>query len=265
MPYFCMTFDGCILGLVGKVDFTVRHLSSSTVSFPASWDFSSGQQCIGSGARHLKKTWTICFLVLTKFTFLHFHALHILPLLHMRQHGPCALLSQNMLLLSLQLLDLFFSLFLAVLGLLAFHWDLYFHLSGVEGCHHMFTIYQATDLGKKARELKKAVDALHQEERGGNKGRKWRKTVKSVEKELLLLEEVKALEEMYPQGEKAETTWAMTVLGYHARVDLLIVSVAWVAHIVIYLLIDPPLSSFLNEVFVKLHEILGNLENSFRG
>jgi len=37
-------------------------------------------------------------------------------------------------------------------------------------------------LGKKARELKKAAEALHQEERSGNKGRKWRKNVKALEK-----------------------------------------------------------------------------------
>ncbi|CAL5328349.1 unnamed protein product [Camellia sinensis] len=74
---------------------------------------------------------------------------------------------------------------------------------------------------KKARELKKATDALRQEEKSGSKGRKWRKNVKAVEKELLLLEEdVKALEEMYPQGEKAETAWAMTVLGYLAKLVL---------------------------------------------
>jgi LMBR1 domain-containing protein 1 len=41
---------------------------------------------------------------------------------------------------------------------------------------------EATEFGKKARELKKAADALHQEERSGSKGRKWRKNVKSVEK-----------------------------------------------------------------------------------
>ncbi|GJN01074.1 hypothetical protein PR202_ga18309 [Eleusine coracana subsp. coracana] len=74
---------------------------------------------------------------------------------------------------------------------------------------------EATELGKKARELKKAAEALHQEERSGSKGRKWRKNVKAVEKELLLLEDdVKALEEMYPQGEQAEVTWAFMVLGY---------------------------------------------------
>jgi hypothetical protein len=43
-------------------------------------------------------------------------------------------------------------------------------------------LQEATELGKKARELKKAADVLHQEERSGNKGRKWRKNVKAVEK-----------------------------------------------------------------------------------
>ena len=125
-------------------------------------------------------------------------------------------------------------------------------------------IKEATELGKKARELKKAAESLHQEERSGAKGRKFRKNVKSVEKELFQLEEdVKLLEEMYPQGEQAETTWALTVLGYLGKLVLgilgLIVSVAWVAHIIIYLLIDPPLSSFLNEVFIKLDSIWGLL------
>ncbi|CAI9756578.1 unnamed protein product [Fraxinus pennsylvanica] len=96
--------------------------------------------------------------------------------------------------------------------------------------------------------------------------------------ELLLLEEdVKALEEMYPQGEKAEASWAMSVLGYLAKLVLgvlgdvlvtfvclmvlllLIVSVAWIAHIVIYLLIDPPISAFLNEIFIKLDDVWGLL------
>lgn len=43
-------------------------------------------------------------------------------------------------------------------------------------------IQEATELGKKARELKKAADALHQEERSGAKGRKWRKNTKALEK-----------------------------------------------------------------------------------
>jgi LMBR1 domain-containing protein 1 len=42
-----------ILGLVGKVDFTVRHLSSTTTTFPSTWEFSRNQPCIGSVAREV--------------------------------------------------------------------------------------------------------------------------------------------------------------------------------------------------------------------
>lgn len=51
VPLILTCFYG-ISGLAGKVDFTVRHLSSVTTNFPSNWDFSSGQPCIGgSGAR----------------------------------------------------------------------------------------------------------------------------------------------------------------------------------------------------------------------
>lgn len=46
----------------------------------------------------------------------------------------------------------------------------------------LFAEKEATELGKRARELKKAADELHQEERNGSKGRKWRKNTKAVEK-----------------------------------------------------------------------------------
>ncbi|KAL6563363.1 hypothetical protein OROHE_005950 [Orobanche hederae] len=82
-------------------------------------------------------------------------------------------------------------------------------------------IKEANELAKRARELVKAGDGLRQEERNGNKGRRWRKNVKSVETELLFLEEdVKALEEVYPQGEQAEATWALTILGHLAKLVL---------------------------------------------
>jgi len=42
-----------ILGVIGKVDFTVRHLSSTTTTFPSTWDFSGSQPCIGSGAHQV--------------------------------------------------------------------------------------------------------------------------------------------------------------------------------------------------------------------
>ncbi|KAM3382258.1 LIMR family protein [Capsicum galapagoense] len=272
----CALLLGILYGLAGKADFTVRHLSSATTSFPNSFDFNIGQQCIGNGARQCsaysanassETTWT------------------------MRATFP-----EYVVALATIVGSVLFTIFGGV-GIACLPLGLIF--SFIRRPKAVITrsqyIKEATELGKKAKELKKAADALHQEERSGAKGRKWRKNVKAVEKELLLLEDdVKALEEMYPQGEKvrnvkaleemypqcacqsnveqtsliatflqAETAWAMTVLGYLAKLILgvlgLIVSVAWVAHIVIYLLVDPPFSSFLNEVFIKLDDIWGLL------
>ncbi|RDX57752.1 LIMR family protein [Mucuna pruriens] len=234
-----------ILGLVGKVDFTVRHLSSSTTSFPSTWTFNSAQECIGNGVHQCsaysaspssEKTWT------------------------MRTTFP-----EYVVALATIAGSVLFAIFGGV-GIACLPLGLIF--SFIRRPKAVITrsqyIKEATELGKKARELKKAAEALRQEEKSGSKGRKFRKNVKEVEKELFQLEEdVKLLEEVYPQGEKAETTWALTVLGYLAKIVLgvlgLIVSVAWVAHIIIYLLIDPPLSPFLNEVFIKLDDVWGLL------
>ncbi|CAL9113579.1 unnamed protein product [Musa textilis] len=241
----CGLVLGILYGLVGKVDFTVRHLSSSAETFPSSWTgFSRSQPCISSS--HLcdayiapatsEKTWT------------------------MRTSFP-----EYVVALATIAGSVLFTIFGGV-GIACLPLGLIF--SFIRRPKAVITRSQyikgATDLGKKARELKKTIETLHQEERSGSKGRKWRKNLKEAEKELFLLEDdMKALEEMYPQGEQAETVWALTVLGYLAKLVLgvvgLIVSVAWVAHIVIYLLISPPLSPFLNEVFIKLDSIWGLL------
>ncbi|KAK2361081.1 hypothetical protein P8452_60055 [Trifolium repens] len=241
----CALVLGILYGLAGKVDFTVRHLSSSTASFPSSWAFNSGQQCVGNGVHQCsaysaspssEKTWT------------------------MRSTFP-----EYVVALATIVGSVLFAIFGGV-GIACLPLGLIF--SFIRRPKAVITrsqyIKEATELGKKAKELKKAAESLHQDERSGAKGRKHRKNVKEVEKELFQLEEdVKLLEEMYPQGEKAETTWALTVLGYLANLVFgilgLIVSVAWIAHIIIYLLIDPPLSPFLNEVFIKLDDIWGLL------
>ncbi|GMI71418.1 hypothetical protein like AT5G01460 [Hibiscus trionum] len=242
----CALLLGVLYEKVGMVDFSVRHLPSATTNFTSNWNFSLGQPCIGgSGAvacsaytanASSEKTWT------------------------MRTSFP-----EYVVALATIVGSVLFSIFGGVgiaclpLGLIA---------AFVRRPKTVITrsqyIKEATELGKRAREMKKAADALRQEEKGGSKGTKWRKNVKAVEKELLQLEEdVKLLEEVYPQGEKAETSWALTVLGYLAKLVLgilgLIVSLAWMAHIVIYLVFDPPLSPFLNEVFIKLDDIWGLL------
>ncbi|KAK7286909.1 hypothetical protein RJT34_22259 [Clitoria ternatea] len=240
----CALVLGILYGLIGKVDFSVRHLSSSTSSFPSSWDFNSGQQCIGGA--HQCAAYTASPSSEKKWT--------------MRTTFP-----EYVVALATIAGSVLFAIFGGV-GIACLPLGLIF--SFIRRPKAVITrsqyIKEATDLGKKAKELKKAAESLHQEEKSGSKGRKFRKNVKSVEKELLQLEEdVNLLEEMYPQGEKAETTWALTVLGYLAKLVLgvlgLIVSVAWVAHIIIYLLVDPPLSPFLNEVFIKLDDVWGLL------
>ncbi|CAN1134385.1 LIMR family protein At5g01460 [Linum perenne] len=241
----CALLLGILYGLAGKVDFTVRHLTSTTTNFPTSWNLSPSQPCIGNNVHQCsaylasaasEKTWTM------QTTFPEYVV-------------ALATIAGSVL----------FSIFGGV-GIASLPLGLIF--SFIRRPKAVITrsqyIKEATELGKKARDLKKAADSLHQEERSGAKGRKWRKNVKAVEKELLQLEEdVNLLEEMYPQGEKAETTWALTILGYLAKLVLgslgLIVSVAWIVHIIIYLLISPPLSPFLNEVFIKLDSVWGLL------
>ncbi|KAJ0987325.1 hypothetical protein J5N97_005681 [Dioscorea zingiberensis] len=242
----CGLILGILYGLVGKVDVTVRHLSSSTTNFPSTWtEFSSAQPCTESSS-HQCSAYTASASSETTWTI--------------RTTFP-----EYVVALTTIVGSVLFSIFGGVgitclpLGLIA---------SFVRRPKAVITrsqyIKEATELSKKARELKKAADSLRQEEKSGAKGKKWRKNVKAVEKELLLLEnDVNALEEMYPQGEKAEAAWVITVLGYMGKLVLgtlgAIVSVAWIAHIVIYLLIDPPLSPLLNEVFIKLDDIWGLL------
>ncbi|KAE8654254.1 LIMR family protein [Hibiscus syriacus] len=190
----CALLLGILYGLVGKVDFSVRHLSSATTDFTSNWDFSSGQPCIGGSGAHAcsaytanassEKTWT------------------------MRTTFP-----EYVVALATIVGSVLFSIFGGVgiaslpLGLIA----AFIHRPKAVITRSQY-IKEATELGKRAREVKKAADGLRQEEKSGSKGRKWRKNVKAVEKELLQLEDVKLLEEMYPQGEKvSKITWELCV------------------------------------------------------
>ncbi|XP_078432432.1 LIMR family protein Os06g0128200-like [Wolffia australiana] len=244
----CGLVLGILYGLVGKLDFTVRRLPSSVIEFPTDWNrFTSANPCVSTDKLRLlcdayaapassETTWT------------------------MRSTFP-----EYVVALATIVGSVLFTIFGGV-GIFCLPLGLIF--SFVRRPKAVITrsqyIKEATELGKRAKELKKTAETLRQEERSGTKGKNWRKNVKAVEKELLLLEDdMKALEEMYPQGEKAETSWALTVLGYLGKLVLgvigLIVSVAWVVHIIIYLLIDPPVSAFLNQVFIKLDDVWGLL------
>lgn len=193
----CALVLGILYGLVGKVDFTVRHLSSSTTTFPGSWGLNSGNQCVGNGDHQCsaysaspssEKTWT------------------------MRSTFP-----EYVVALATIVGSVLFAIFGGV-GIACLPLGLIF--SFIRRPKAVITrsqyIKEATELGKKAKELKKAAESLHQEERGGAKGRKHRKNVKAVEKELYQLEEdVKLLEEMYPQGEKVVIQIAYFLTSWH--------------------------------------------------
>lgn len=193
----CALVLGILYGLVGKVDFTVRHLSSSTEAFPGSWGLNSGNPCVGNGVHQCsaysaspssEKTWT------------------------MRSTFP-----EYVVALATIVGSVLFAIFGGV-GIACLPLGLIF--SFIRRPKAVITrsqyIKEATELGKKAKELKKAAESLHQEERGGAKGRKHRKNVKAVEKELYQLEEdVKLLEEMYPQGEKVVIQIAYFLTSWH--------------------------------------------------
>ncbi|EFJ32053.1 hypothetical protein SELMODRAFT_75198 [Selaginella moellendorffii] len=239
---------GILYGLIGKVDFTVRHLSSTTIGFTTDYSqLTSRSPCLvptnspnacsaynaGYGA---EATWS------------------------MRTTFPQYLIALTTIVGSV-LFTIFGGVGIACLPLsLIFA----FFKRPTAVITRSQYIKEATILGKRARELKETTLALQREERSSGKGRKWRKEMKKVQQELLYLEEdVQRLEEAYPQGEKADTTWALTVLGYLSKLLLglvgLVVSGAWVAHIIVYMLIKPPFSSFLNQVFIKLDDVWGLL------
>uniref|UniRef100_A0A2N9INB4 Chaperone DnaJ C-terminal domain-containing protein n=1 Tax=Fagus sylvatica TaxID=28930 RepID=A0A2N9INB4_FAGSY len=168
------------------------HLSSSTTSFPSTWDFNNNQQCIGGSGSHQcsaftasassEKTWTmratfpeyvvalativgsILFVVVTLLMPMSYSSIGTSS-----SHYPPMIMGGR----------IFGGIGIACLPL-----GLIF--SFIRRPKAVITrsqyIKEATELGKKARELKKAADSLHQEEISGSKGRKWRKNVKAVGK-----------------------------------------------------------------------------------
>ncbi|EFJ25482.1 hypothetical protein SELMODRAFT_413556 [Selaginella moellendorffii] len=87
---------------------------------------------------------------------------------------------------------------------------------------------------------------------------------KSSIQELVFLEDdVQALNEAFPQGEKADTSWAVTVLFYLAKLVFgilgLALSIIWLLHIIVFMLVNPPAFPFLNQVFIQLDSAWGLL------
>ncbi|BBN12511.1 LMBR1 domain-containing protein 1 [Marchantia polymorpha subsp. ruderalis] len=243
---------GILYGLVGKVDFTVRRLNSNTVAFTT--DFSqltATNPCFPSTIRTNEPA-NQCAAYLA--------SSDSIATWTMQTSFPVYVIALS------TILGSFFFSFFGGIGIAILPLSLIFAF--IRRPKTIITraqyIREATDLGKRAKEIREVALALQREERSGSKGRKWKKNVKQVQQELVYLEQdQEALEEVYPQGEKAETSWALTVLGYLGKLFFgligLVVTVVWIVHIIIYMLINPPVSPFLNSFFVKLDNAWGLL------
>ncbi|KAL2652415.1 hypothetical protein R1flu_020543 [Riccia fluitans] len=242
---------GILYGLIGKVDFTIRRLNSNTQAFTSDFtQLTASSPCLpwpnnpNQCAAYLASPDSVA-----KWT--------------MRVSFP-----QYVIALSTIVGSFLFTFFGGV-GMAVLPLGLIFAF--IRRPRTIITraqyIKEATELGKRAKEIREVALALQREERSGSKGRKWKKNVKQVQQELVYLEQdQEALEEVYPQGEKAETSWALTVLGYLAKLFLgllgLVVTVVWLVHIIIFMLVNPPVSPFLNSFFVKLDDAWGLLGTS---
>lgn len=58
------------------------------------------------------------------------------------------------------------------------------------------------------------------------------------------------------------TSWYLITLDWRVVAGSLVVTVVWIVHIIIYMLINPPVSPFLNSFFVKLDNAWGELLDS---
>eukprot|EP00249_Psilotum_nudum_P011446 c23182_g1_i1 orf=622-2163(-) len=240
---------GILYGLVGKVDFTVQLLSSTTVGFTNSFSsLSKDHPCLSTSGStaHLCAAYSAGSNTTTTWT--------------LRVSFPEYVVALTTIVGSV-LFTIFGGVGIACLPLSLIYSFLRRPKAIITRSQY---IKEATELGKRAREIKEVTLALQREERSGSKGRKWRKNVKKIQQELLILEEdMQALEEVYPQGEQADAAWAVTVLGYLAKLFLgligFCVSVLWVVHIIVYMLIQPPVSPFLNQIFIKLDDAWGLL------
>jgi len=116
---------------------------------------------------------------------------------------------------------------------------------------------QAREISVRSKELEDRSKALHRQQQSDGKTRKWKKEVKALGVELNSLEEEEAkLSELYPQSTDPDTAWAFTVMGYYFKglcgVLGAVVSLCWILHIVLYMFVSPPVTPFLNDLFVEL-------------
>ncbi|KAL3139538.1 hypothetical protein ABBQ38_003861 [Trebouxia sp. C0009 RCD-2024] len=116
---------------------------------------------------------------------------------------------------------------------------------------------RAKAMGNKAKGIMETAAKLRKEDREVGRGRKWRQNYRLLNKEVLLLEEEeKKLELVYPQSTDPDYAWAVTVMIFYLKgmfgVVGVVLSVCWLLQILLYIFVYPPVTPFLNILFIKL-------------
>ena len=123
-------------------------------------------------------------------------------------------------------------------------------------------IRQGGEIGKKAKEVLDGLRAAQTDVRRNGRTRKSRRAISVLTSDLQNLEaEELKLREVYPQGEDAELSWAVTVIGYFINLAGGVIAAGltcmWLIHILIYMFITPPLDPLLNTMFIQMDAVFG--------
>lgn len=115
----------------------------------------------------------------------------------------------------------------------------------------------ATILARDVQSVTTEIKNLQKEQRLTGRTKKVRNELNALQLKLTALEDDELeLQKVFPQGETREATWLLTMLGYYLQLFLggvsVLLSIFWTIHIVLYVLISPPPSPFLNTFFQYL-------------
>ena len=117
-------------------------------------------------------------------------------------------------------------------------------------------VERAKDLAVRAKDIQYVAEGMKRQQKESGRSRKWRKNFSALQAQVTVLEEDQAqLERVYPQGEDPSYSWAITVMLFWVKLVLGVLSVAititWVLQIILYILIDPPVTPLLNTAFIQ--------------
>jgi LMBR1 domain-containing protein 1 len=121
-------------------------------------------------------------------------------------------------------------------------------------------IERARDLARRAKDIKLVAEGLRREERTQGRSRKWRRNYNALQAQVEILEEdQQQLETVFPQGEDPAYSWTVTVIMYWVKliggIIALAITVAWCLQIILYILIDPPVTPLLNDLFLAANGV----------